>query len=161
MRLIRHVASTGKVRVLMTNLLDAQRFQAAQFGDLYHQRWRIEEAFRRLKHRLNLEHVSGLSQLAVVQDFAAKIVCDNLQALASQVARETANVTPTRRINRGFAHSVLKPLLPAQLLGIDATALLLDAVALIARATCFHRPGRSAPRIKQPKPHKPMTQKPC
>jgi IS4 transposase len=57
-RLVRHVASTGKVRVLMTNLLDTQRFPAADFGDLYHQRWRIEEAFKRLKHRLNLEHVS-------------------------------------------------------------------------------------------------------
>jgi hypothetical protein len=41
-RLVRHVASTGKVRVLMTNLLDPLRFPAAEFGDLYHQRWRIE-----------------------------------------------------------------------------------------------------------------------
>ena len=46
----------------MTNLLDLSRFPAHSFGDLYHQRWRIEEAFKRLKHRLNLEHVSGLSQ---------------------------------------------------------------------------------------------------
>ncbi len=82
-RLVRHVASTGKVRVLMTNLLDTQRFPATDFGDLYHQRWRIEEAFKRLKHRLNLEHVSGLSQLAAMQDFAAKIICDNLQALTT------------------------------------------------------------------------------
>ncbi|WP_426197697.1 transposase [Massilia sp. DWR3-1-1] len=36
------------------------------FGDPYHKRWRIEEAFKWLKHRLNLEHVSGLSQQAVV-----------------------------------------------------------------------------------------------
>lgn len=41
-RLVRHVASTGKVRVLMTNLLDPARFPAAEFGDLYHRRWRIE-----------------------------------------------------------------------------------------------------------------------
>ncbi|WP_435382740.1 transposase [Crenobacter oryzisoli] len=34
----------------MTNLLDAQAFPAADFGALYHQRWRIEEAFKRLKH---------------------------------------------------------------------------------------------------------------
>ena len=26
----------------MTNLLDTQRFPATGFGDLYHQRWRIE-----------------------------------------------------------------------------------------------------------------------
>ena len=53
-RLIRHVAPNGAVRVLMTNLMDATRFPANAFGDLYHQRWRIEEAFKRLKHRLSL-----------------------------------------------------------------------------------------------------------
>jgi hypothetical protein len=45
-RLVRHVAPNGKVRVLMTNLFDTARFPASAFGDLYHQRWRIEEAFK-------------------------------------------------------------------------------------------------------------------
>ncbi|MDY7574602.1 hypothetical protein [Actimicrobium sp. CCI2.3] len=38
-----------------------------------HWRCRIEEAFKQLKHRLSLEHVSGLSQHVVMQDVAAKI----------------------------------------------------------------------------------------
>lgn len=160
-RLIRHVASTGKVRVLMTNLVDTVRFPAAEFGGLYHQRWRVEEAFKRLKHRLNLEHVSGLSQLAAMQDFAAKIVCDNLQALATQAAYNLEQLPATRRINRAYAHSVLKPLLPALLLGTAVAALLQDAVSLIARKTYSHQPGKSKPRRKQDKPHKPMSQKPC
>ncbi|NHZ67232.1 transposase, partial [Massilia genomosp. 1] len=54
-RLVRHIAPNGKVRVLMTNLFDTARFPASAFGDLYHKRWRIEEAFKRLKSRLNLE----------------------------------------------------------------------------------------------------------
>ncbi|WP_374701384.1 transposase [Chitinimonas sp. BJB300] len=54
-RLIQDVTPSGKVRVLMTNLLDAERFPAADFGALYHRRWRIEEAFKRLKHHLWLE----------------------------------------------------------------------------------------------------------
>jgi hypothetical protein len=41
-RLVRHVAPNGKVRVLMTNLFDTARFPASAFGDLYHKRWRIE-----------------------------------------------------------------------------------------------------------------------
>jgi hypothetical protein len=101
----------------MTNLLDAVRFPAALFGDLYHRRWRIEEAFKRLKHRLNLEHVSGLSQLAVLQDFAAKVVCDNLQALTATAAHEQAQLPEHTRINHAYAHTALKPLLPALLLG--------------------------------------------
>lgn len=71
-RLVRHVAPNGQMRVLMSNLFDVARFPAHQFGDLYHQRWRIEESFKRLKHRLSLEHVSGLSQQAVAQDVAAQ-----------------------------------------------------------------------------------------
>jgi len=161
-RLVRHVASTGKVRVLMTNLFDQQRFPASAFGDLYHQRWRIEEAFKRLKHRLNLEHVSGLSQLAAAQDFAAKIVCDNLQALTTAEATMQFPILPTRRVNRGYGHTVLKPLLPSLLLRFaTAVDLLYEAMALIARQTFFNKPGQSKPRKKQAKPHKPMTQKPC
>lgn len=85
-RLIRNVSPGGGQRVLMTNLFDEKRYPAECFAELYHQRWGIEEAFERLKHRLNLEHVSGLSQQAVAQDVAAKIVCDNLQTLVALTA---------------------------------------------------------------------------
>ena len=41
-RLVRHVAPNGKVRVLMSNLFDTVSFPASAFGDLYYKRWRIE-----------------------------------------------------------------------------------------------------------------------
>lgn len=162
-RLIRHVSGTGKVRVLMTNLIDPLAFPLREFGDLYHQRWSIEEAFKRLKHRLNLEHVSGLSQQAAMHDFAANVVCDNLQSLATQAALREAPLPSTRRINRAAAHSILKPLLPALLLGVDIGTRLLQALHLIAGRTYSHRPDivKSKPRIMRTKPHKAMTQKPC
>lgn len=160
-RLIRHVASTGNVRVLMTNLLDTVRFPAVLFGDLYHRRWRIEEAFKRLKLRLNLEHASGLSQLGVLQDFAAKIVCDNMHALAAAAAHEQAGLPDDRRINRAYTDTALKPLLPALLLGKALVHQLEQVMNLIASANYRHRPGISKPRPQQPKPHKSMTQKPC
>jgi len=53
-------------------------FPVAAFADLYHGRWRIEEAFKRIKSRLGLEHTSGLSWHAAHQDFGAKAVFDNL-----------------------------------------------------------------------------------
>jgi hypothetical protein len=43
-RLVRHIAPNGQVRVLMNNLFDVLRFPACSFGDLYHQRWGIDEA---------------------------------------------------------------------------------------------------------------------
>jgi hypothetical protein len=141
-RLVRHVASTGKISVLMTNLLHPARFPTAEFGDLYHRRWRIEGAFKRLKHRLNLEHVSGLFQLAAMQDFAAKIVCDNMQALVTGAAIEQFPIAPTRRANRGYAHTVLKPLWPSLLLrAAQVISMFATAMAFISR-TFFHKLGR-------------------
>jgi len=59
-RLVRHVSSSGRIRVLATSL-DQRMASISELADLYHGRWRIEEAFKRLKHRLGLESVSGLS----------------------------------------------------------------------------------------------------
>jgi hypothetical protein len=160
-RLVRHIAPNGQVRVLMTNLLDATHFPASRFADLYHQRWRIEEAFKRLKHRLNLEHVSGLSQLAVEQDVAAKVLCDNLQALATLEAYSNDDLPDRERINRAYVHTALKPLLPALLLGKKVARLLRNVLKLIAKRTYTHRQNLSKLRKAGPKPHKHMTQKNC
>jgi len=160
-RLVRHIGLNGQVRVLMTNLFDVVRFPASRFGDLYHQRWRIEEAFKRLKHRLNLEHVSGLSQQAVVQDVAAKMLCDNLQALTALTARDNAQLPVAARINHAYVHTALKPLLPALLLGKKVVKLLRIVLGLIAKQTYLHRENQSRPRHLASKPHKYMTQKYC
>lgn len=66
-RLVRHVSSSGRTRVLVTSLAQDVA-SVAELADLYHGRWRIEEAFKRLKHRLGLENVSGLSQHALLVD---------------------------------------------------------------------------------------------
>lgn len=146
----------------MTNLFDTVLFPASSFGDLYHQRWRIEEAFKRLKHRLNIEHVSGLSQQAVVQDVGARIITDNLQALTALTAHGSADLAAADRINHAYAHTALKPLLPALLLGkAVAKKLLRSLLTLIGRETYMHRENQSKERKPGPKPHKNMTQKQC
>lgn len=160
-RLVRHVAPNGNVRILMTNLFDTVRFPANCFGDLYHRRWRIEEAFKRLKHRLCLEHVTGLSQQAVVQDVAAKIVCDNLQALTALTAHHRADLRAVDRINHAYTHTALKPLLPALLFGKKVGKLLRNLLSLIAKQTYRHRENLSKQRKPGNKPHKPMTGKQC
>ena len=88
------------------------------FAELYHRRWRIEEAFKRLKHRLSLEHTSGLTWLAACQDVGAKMVCDNLNALAAYLATEHL-IAPDSpwRINRTLAFSHLRRFLPQVLSG--------------------------------------------
>ena len=56
----------------MTALLDATRYLAADFGALYHRRWRIEEAFKQIKYRLRLEAATGLTHLAFQMDFGLR-----------------------------------------------------------------------------------------
>ncbi len=164
-RLIRNVSPSGEPRVLMTNLFDDKLYPANYFAELYHQRWGIEEAFKRLKNRLNLEHVTGLTQQAVAQDVAAKIVCDNLQALVALTAHADADLPDSRRVNHAYAHTALKPLLPILLLGgkigRKVGKLLRDMLDLIAGRTYRHRENRSKPRNLGRKPHKSMSQKNC
>ena len=153
-RVVRQISPGGAVRVLMTNL-DADIAPAAAFGALYHRRWRIEEAFKRLKCRLHLEAVSGLSQQALLIDVAAKVLADNI---ASLLCRATAADEPheaTRQCQRTYATAVLRAVLPRLLLAVgDVVTMLDDALRLIARTRRRVVHGRSAPRqTHHVKPH--------
>jgi len=72
-RLVRVELDNGKVEVLCTSLVENNKFPAGDFGELYHLRWGIEEAYKLLKSRVEVENFSGKTALAVKQDFHAKI----------------------------------------------------------------------------------------
>ena len=155
LRLVRQTAPNGRVRVLATNL-DAQRFDAALFGDLYHQRWRIEEAFKRLKHRLHLEAVSGLSQQALIIDVAAKVLADNITSLMCAAAAQQADLPArSRKCNRAYAASLMQRLLPRLVLLIgDVGAAITNATRILAATSQRFVHGRSQPRpARHVKPH--------
>lgn len=162
-RLVRQVTPDGLIRVLATNL-DAQAFPCEVFADLYHQRWRIEEGFKRLKHRARLECVSGLTQHAVLVDVAAKLLADNLGSVVCQAALQEESegadtveepLTPAHVCNRAYAFPLLQRLLPRMVLGMGCLAALLDkAMALLASNTHRRVKDRSQPRKQRRiKPH--------
>jgi Transposase DDE domain len=169
-RLIRLVTPEGRVRVLATSLLDNHTWPAADFAALYHQRWRIEEAFKRIKHRLALEAVSGLSWLTHQQDLAAKVLSDNLSALLCLEALgerdgQISEHTPTLicsstdallKINRTRAFAHIRQCLPRWLCNGVAPAIddLTRLLRHIADNVIRFIPGRNQPRPPQPKPHK-------
>lgn len=154
-RLIRQVSPAGAIRVLATNL-DSQAFACTTFADLYHQRWRIEEAFKRLKHRLHLECVSGLSQHALIIDVAAKILADNLSSLMCAAARaRSETATTSRRCKRSYAATAMQRALPRLLLAVgDFFATFNELINGLAANTQRFLPGRSRPRpATHVKPH--------
>ena len=59
------------------------------------------------------------------------------------------------------AHTALKPLLPALLLGRKVARLLRNVLNLIAKQTALHRENLPKQRRPGPKPDKYMTQKNC
>lgn len=154
-RLVRVVTPNGRVHAVMTSLLDTVTYPADGFADLYHRRWRIEEAFKRLKHRLALENTSGLSWLAAQQDFGAKVLADNLHALATTAAAEWDAVPDGYKINRTYAFAHLKRCLPRWLLvALPDVRQLMMAFSEIVRNLIQFKPDASKPRPVHPKPHR-------
>ncbi len=154
-RLVRQTAPNGKVRVLATNL-DSQAYPCHAFAALYHQRWRIEEAFKRLKLRLKLEAVSGLSQQALIIDVAAKVLADNITSLTCAAAADQSNLAArSRKCNRSYAVAFMQRLLPRLVLFIgDVCACIADAIDMLGANTQRFEPGRSQPRpSRHVKPH--------
>jgi Transposase DDE domain len=155
LRLVRQVAPNGAVRVLATNL-DEQAAPADSFADLYHQRWRIEEAFKRLKHRMKLECVSGLSQHALLIDVASKVLADNLASLLCIAAAQQSELpAKSRRCNRAYAAALLQRELPRLVLLVgDFFATFADVLRLLGTTTQRFILGRSRPRpVHHVKPH--------
>jgi hypothetical protein len=154
-RLVRQVAPNGQLRALATNLDDSQ-FPSECFAELYHQRWRIEEAFKRIKLRLKLESVSGLSQHALIIDVAAKILADNITSLMCGAASvQTDLAFQSRKCNRSYAAQYMQRLLPrlALFLG-DIAHAIQTAIAVLGATSQKFVPGQSKPRPQRRiKPH--------
>jgi hypothetical protein len=79
-RVIKLVLSSGETEILLTNL-EEQLLACEEAGELYFQRWDIEEKFKLLKTRLELESFSGRSEQTMLQDVYAAIYILNLIAL--------------------------------------------------------------------------------
>jgi hypothetical protein len=154
-RLVRIVTPNGRMYVVMTSLFDSLVYPASDFAALYHSRWRIEEAFKRLKHRLALENTSGLSWLAAQQDFGAKILADNLHSLTVHEAEAFETIKDGYKINRTYAFSHLKRCLPRWLLILMPTAeQFVATLKEIAKNLIGVVPDVSKPRPNHPKPHR-------
>jgi hypothetical protein len=72
---------TGEKEVLITNLLNTDLYPYDVFPGLYQLRWQVEESYKIMKSRLEIENFSGKSCLSIVQDFHAKIFSCNLTSI--------------------------------------------------------------------------------
>lgn len=153
LRLVR-VELPTETEVLITNLMDEQLYPADQFAWLYHQRWGIEENFKRLKQWTEIENFSGKSALSVRQDFHAKILATNLTQLMSLSAqkivdKKAKNRSQRHQVNFAQALSKMKHLIVEFVYHAKSKLLeelLISRVQYISLTTEPIRPGRSVPR---------------
>jgi hypothetical protein len=82
-RLVLVELENGEKEILCTSLIDTHRYPYDEFKGLYHLRWGVEEGYKLLKERLDLEDFSGKTDKAVKQDFHAKILMMTLCAALS------------------------------------------------------------------------------
>lgn len=87
LRIVRVDLPSGEPEVLDSSLTDLEDYPTSLFADLYHQRWGVEEDYKVLKSRLNIENYSSLSVEGVLQDLHAKILTKNLAASATHDAK--------------------------------------------------------------------------
>jgi len=153
LRLVRVVLPNGEVEVLITNLLDTNKYRIGLFKRLYHLRWGIEENYKRLKQWVEVENFSGKSALSVKQDFYAKIVAMNLTALMAMAAqkittKKTKHRTLKYQINFAQALSKMKHRIVCLILqaNADCLELIKQTINYISTTIESVRPGRSVPR---------------
>ena len=158
-RLIRIELAAGEIEVLATSLLDRKSYPVSVFKELYHTRWPVEEDYKVLKSRIEVENWSGKSVLAIYQDFHAKVFTKNLTALLAQPAQKVVKQDSqgkkyTYQVNMTNAFSKIKDTL-VLLLQRSIIGPLLERLWLVMIQTIEPvRPGRSVPRIKRVKPRK-------
>jgi len=96
-RLIRVELSTGETEILITSLTDMDKHPINIFADLYHKRWPVEEDYKTMKCRMQLENFSGKSTLSVYQDFHAKVFSKNFTAIVANTTKDEIEKLSERR----------------------------------------------------------------
>jgi hypothetical protein len=96
-RLIRVELSTGETEILITSLTDMDKHPVNIFADLYHKRWPVEEDYKTMKCRMQLENFSGKSTLSVYQDFHAKVFSKNFTAIVANTTKDEIEKLSERR----------------------------------------------------------------
>ena len=88
LRLLRVELDSGEIEVLITSLIDDQKYSHELFKDLYHRRWPIEVDYLFMKKRIELGNFSGQTALSVYQDFHAKVFAKNLTFVLASPAQD-------------------------------------------------------------------------
>jgi len=157
-----HVTQKGfrtRELVVVTTLLDSERYPAAEIAKLYRRRWQAELNLRSLKIVLQMDHLRCQTPHRVRNEFSMHLVAYNLIRKVMAIAASKAGVEPWTVSFKGALQTMdrLLPLLHTSISIDDWCEALLEA---IATHVVGDRPDRFEPRVKKrrPKSYKYMSQ---
>ncbi len=153
LRFVRIELDSGEVEVLVTSLTDCAKYPYHIFKELYHERWPVEEDYKIMKCRIELENFSGQSELSVYQDFHARVFSKNVTSMLvfvaqKRVTKETEHRECLYKINYTQALSTLRDTIVLFFKRSQSAILTLvfDVLETMAMAIEPIRPGRQFPR---------------
>jgi hypothetical protein len=112
--------------VLLTNLLDRDRYSAADLLELYRHRWGIEQVFQQVTETFALDHLIGCSPKATLLQFSFCLILYNLMQVVKAYVAEDGGV----------------------LAGVVSMYYLFDDVRKELQAWAYHTDGRW-PRVRR------------
>lgn len=159
LRLVKVQLDTGETELLVSSLLDGDRYASTVFKELYGKRWGVETYFDHLKNILEVERFSGTSLLSVEQDFYGLVFLTTLEAVISdapdrelQQQSQQRDCQHTQRVNRSLSYSVLLKAIIALLVdpGKSTQEVLDEMHHLMKKNPSLERPDRRYERKRTP-----------
>lgn len=151
-RLVTVALPNGQLEVLITSLTNEAHYSIDELAQVYRARWGIETYYGRLKDRLDLQHFSGRTLQAILQDIHATVYLSNLETVLIGPAQEelskgASNQQEAPRVNHAVAfHAIKTRMIDLLLSDQPLDELIAEMKECFLRNRQPHRPNRSAPR---------------
>lgn len=143
LRLVSVSLDSGEKEVLVTNLTDRSIYSIEDLKSLYHFRWGVEESYKSFKKTLHIEHFTGRTPHAIMQDFHAKVFMLNMASMV-----RTQSINPTIQQGRYQANKTqvlakMKDFLIDLFYGRNLKKKIMIMIELLKKRIEMIRPNRS------------------
>jgi len=142
---------TGELEVLVTSLLDEQKYPTEEFMQVYGSRYHQETFYFLMKSRLDLENFSGQTSEAIRQDFYSTLLLCNLETILIEptqknLTKQSVGHAAPKAVNHAVSYHAIKHRL-MELLYSDtpATEVITQLQTLFRGAPVSQRKNRKEP----------------
>ena len=160
-RMVNIELEDGQEEILATSLLDTVKYKLPEIGELYQNRWGIEEGYKMYKARVQVEAFSGKTATAIKQDIYAKVMMMTPRAALAfpieeriiaecNADKRKGKVKHHRKINRTFAYWSTKCILIGMFIKKTIRLALSVFDLQVAANTEIVRPERHNKRKRRP-----------